>query len=217
VLGRNAGSTVSNTGEDIDVAFPVIQSDSVASAKTIDRGRGIGIDVGMAWRGGPLTLSATVRNLYNSFAWDTTGFVYRPGTVQFDGTSGDAQLDMETYANAPASLKDAVHNATYARQIAVGGAWRVNEKLLLSGDVRQHVGPGVEVGPRSHVGVATEYRPVSLLSLRGGLALITGGYQLGGGAGIDIGPMSVSGSVGQRRGAFGADNIAAFGLSFGDR
>ncbi len=217
ILGRNTGSTVSNTGGDIDVSFPVIQSDSAASARTIDRGRGIGVDVGAAWRGGPLTISATVRNLYNSFAWDTAGFVYRPGTVRFDGTSGDAQIDMESYANAPSELKHAVQGATYARQFSVGGAWRVNEKLLVAGDVRQHLGAGVPTGPRSHFGVATEYRPIRALTMRGGIALITGGYQLGGGAGIDVGPMSVSASVGQRRGAFGADNMAAFGLSFGDR
>lgn len=217
VLGRNVGSVVSSTDGDIDIAFPIIQSDSVASARTIDRGRGLGIDVGAAWRAGPLSLSASVRNLYNSFAWDTAGFVYRPGRVQFDGTTGDAQFDMEGYANAPAELKDAVRNFTYARQIVVGGAWRVNEKFLLTGDVRQHVGTGIEIGPRSHIGVATEIRPVSFLPLRAGYAQITGGYQLGAGAGIDVGPVSVSASVGRRRGGFGADNMAAFGLTFGDR
>ena len=59
-----------------------------------------------------------------------------------------------------------------------GGARRVNQKLLISGDVGQLVGTG---------------------------------------AGIGVGPMSVSASVGQRRGRFGADHLAAFGLSFGDR
>ena len=217
VLGRNLGSVVSSTNGAIDVAFPIIQSDSVASRNAIDRGRGVGIDVGAAWRGGPLSLSATVRNLYNLFAWDTSGFVYRPGRVQFDGTAGDAQFDIEAYANAPAELKDAVRSFTYARQIVVGGAWRANRKVLLSADVRHHVGTGVEIGPRSHLGIATEFRPVSFLPLRAGYAQITGGYQLGAGAGIDIGPVSISASVGRRRGGFGSDDIAAFGLTFGDR
>jgi hypothetical protein len=217
VLGQNIGSVVSNTGGDIDVAFPIIQSDSVANRSSIDRGRGVGIDVGAAWRGGPLSLSASVRNLYNSFAWDTAGFVYRPGRVQFDGTTGDAQFDMEAYTNAPAELKDAVRRFTYARQISVGGAWRVNPKFLLSADVRQHVGTGMEVGPRSHVGVAAEVRPFSFLPLRAGYAQITGGYQLGAGAGVDLGPVSISASVGRRRGGFGEDTMAAFGLTFGDR
>ena len=217
VLGRNLGSVVSGTDGDIDVAFPIIQSDSVVSASALDRGRGLGIDVGAAWRGGRLSLSASVRNLYNSFAWDTSGFVYRPGRVQFDGTTGDAQFDMEPYANAPTELKDAVRSFAYARQIVAGGAWRVNEKLLLAADVRHHVGEGVEIGPRSHVGVATEIRPASFLPLRVGYAQITGGYQLGAGMGVDIGPVSISASVGRRRGQVGSDDIAAFGLTFGDR
>ena len=217
VLGRNAGSVVSGTDGDIDVAFPIIQSDSVASTRAFDRGRGVGIDVGAAWRGGPLSVSATVRNLYNSFAWDTAGFVYRPGRVQFDGTTGDAQFEMEAYTNAPVELKDAVRSFTYARQVVLGGAWRVNEKFLLSADVRQHLGRGIEIGPRSHVGVGTELRPFSFLPLRAGYAQITGGYQLGAGAGIDVGPVSISASVGRRRGGFGGDNMAAFGVTFGDR
>ncbi len=217
VLGRNLGSTVSGTAGDIDVAFPVIQSDSVASRRAIDRGHGVGVDVGAAWRGGPLSLGATVKNLYNSFAWDTTGFLYRPGTVRFDGTTGDAQFAMEGYANAPVELKEAVRSFRYARQLVVGGAWRVNDRVLLSVDVRQHVGAGMEIGPRSHAGVATEIRPFAFLPLRAGYAQITGGYQLGAGAGIEVGPMSISASVGRRRSGFGSDDMAAFGLTFGDR
>ena len=217
VLGRNLGSTVSGTTGDIDVAFPVIQSDSVASSNAIDRGRGMGIDVGAAWRGGPVSISASVRNLYNSFAWDTTSFVYRPGTVQFDGTSGDAQFEMEAYGNAPQELKAAVRSFTYARQLVIGAAWRANDRFLLSADVRQHMGTGTEIGPRSHVGLATEIRPFSFLPLRAGYAQITGGYQLGAGAGLELGPMSLSASVGRRRSGFGSDDMAAIGLTFGDR
>ena len=217
VLGRNVGSVVSATTGDIDLAFPIIQSDSVASTSAIDRGRGVGIDIGAAWRAGPLSVSASVRNLYNTFAWDTTGFVYRPGQVQFDGTSGDAQFDMEAYANAPAELKDAVREFRFARQIVVGGAWRRSDRLVVSADVRQHVGEGITNGPRSHLGVATELRPLSFLPLRAGYAQITGGYQLGAGAGLDLGPVSLSASVGRRRRGFGTDDMAAFGLTFGDR
>jgi hypothetical protein len=217
ILGRNVGSVVSATTGDIDLAFPIIQSDSIARMSAIDRGRGVGIDVGAAWRAGRLSVSASVRNLYNTFAWDTAGFVYRAGQVQFDGTSGDAQFEMEAYANAPAELRDAVREFTFARQIVVGGAFRRSDRFLVSADLRQHVGAGITNGPRSHVGVAMELRPLSFLPLRTGYAQITGGYQLGAGAGLDLGPVSISASVGRRRGGFGSDDMAAFGLTFGDR
>jgi hypothetical protein len=217
VMGRNVGSIVSGTDGDIDLAFPIIQSDSVASTGAIDRGRGIGMDVGAAWRGGPLSLSATVKNVYNTFAWDTASFVYRPGRVQFDGSTGDAQFEMEAYANAPGSLKDEVRSFAYARQLVIGGAWRAGERLLVTGDVRQYLGNGIEMGPRSHIGVGVELRPLSFLPLRAGYSQITGGYQLGAGAGVNLGPMSIAASVGRRRGGFGNDDVAAFGLTFGDR
>jgi len=124
---------------------------------------------------------------------------------------------MEGYANAPAELREAVRSFRYARQLVVGGAWRVNGRVLLSADVRQHVGAGLEIGPRSHAGVATEIRPFAFLPLRAGYAQITGGYLLGAGAGIEVGPMSISASVGRRRSGFGSDNMTAFGLTFGDR
>ena len=217
VLGQNLGSTVSGTDGEIDMAFPLIQSDSAAGAGAFDRGRGVGVDVGAAWRGGPLSLSASVRNLYNSFAWDTTVFVYRPGRVQFDGTSGDAQFDMEAYANAPEELKQAVRNFTYARQLAMGAAWRANKRVLLSADVRHHLGDGTEVGPRSHIGVGAEIRPLAFLPLRAGYAHVTDGYQIGVGAGINLGPVNVAASLGRRKDAFGANDMAAVGLTFGDR
>ena len=217
VMGRNIGSSVSGTSGDIDVAFPVIQSDSVANASSLDRGRGFGIDVGAAWQGGPLSVSASLRNLYNSFAWDTSSFVYRPGRVQFDGTTGDAQFDMEAYTNAPEELKSAVRSFTYARQLVVGGAWRLNRNLLVSADVRQHVGEGLTVGPRSHIGLGAEVRPFTFLPLRAGYARVTDGYQLGAGAGLELGPVNLSASVGRRSSAFGTDDMAAFGLTFGDR
>lgn len=217
VMGRNVGSTVSGTEGDIDVAFPVIQSDSVASLRSLDRGRGIGVDVGAAWQGGPLSVSASVKNLYTSFAWDTAGFVYRPGRVQFDGSTGDAELDMEAYANAPEALKAAVRDFSYARQLVVGGAWRVNPRVLVSGDVRQHVGDGLAVGARSHIGVAAEVRPFTFLPLRAGVARVTDGYQLGAGAGVELGSMNLSASVGRRTGVFGPNDMVAFGLTFGDR
>ena len=217
VMGRNVGSTISGTEGDIDVAFPVIQSDSVASTSSLDRGRGIGVDVGAAWRGGPLSLSASVRNLYNDFAWDTASFVYRPGRVQFDGTSGDAQFDMEAYTNAPEELKSAVRSFTYARQLVVGGAWQVSRRMLVSADVRQHVGEGLTVGARSHVGLAAEIRPFMFLPLRAGYARITEGHQIGAGAGLELGPMNLSASVGRRSSPFGTNDMIAFGLTFGDR
>ena len=217
VMGRNIGSSVSGTEGDIDVAFPVIQSDSVASVRSLDRGRGIGVDVGAAWQGGPLSISASVRNLLNNFAWDTASFVYRPGRVQFDGTAGNAEFDMEAYANAPDELKDAVRNFTYARQLVVGGAWRMNRKFLVSADVRQHVGEGLTVGARSHVGVGAEIRPLMFLPLRAGYARVTDGYQAGAGVGLELGPVNLSASVGRRSSAFGTDDMAAFGLTFGDR
>ena len=216
VHGQNTGSTVTGTGE-VNLAFPIIQSDSFGPRPNVDRGRGIGVDLGAAWRGGPLTIGVAMQNVINTFAWDTASFVYRAGRVQFDGTTREASFDVEPYANAPAAIKDAVNALTYEPRLLIGASWAASRILTVNVDVRRYVGEGLEIGPESHAGVGAELRLFPFIPLRAGYARIAGGHQLGAGAGVEIGPVRFSASYGQRTTEFGTDDMAAVGLTFGAR
>ncbi len=217
VQGRNVGSSVPGTAGDIDVAFPIIQSDTEASARSLDRGRGFGVDVGAAWTGGPLSVAAAIQNVVNTFAWDTAGFVYRPGRVRFDGENRDADFDLEAYAGAPAEIRQAVSEFGFGPKIVVGASWQVGRALLLAADLRHEIGKDRELGPRSHLGAGAELRMIPMLPLRAGLSAVTGGYQLGAGAGLELGRVNLAASIGRRATDFGSDQMAAVELTFGAR
>jgi hypothetical protein len=218
IHGQNVGSAVSGGTGDLDVAFPVIQSDTAASAGSFDRGRGFGLDVGAAWQGGPFSMSVAVQNVYNTFAWDTAGFHYRPGTVRFDGATREAEFDVEGYGNAPDVIKREISEFRFQPRLAVGAAWQVSDAFLLSADVRHELGDKArELGPRSHMGAGAEVRWIRAMPLRAGFAVISGGYQIGAGMGLELGGVNLSGSIGQRATDYGHDRMAALGLTFGAR
>ena len=71
------------------------------------------------------------------------------------------------------------------------------DKLTLTADGSTRIGDGIEVGPKMHVGVGAELRVIPLLPLRAGVAAITDGFQVAGGAGLHVGPfeLGVAGSL----------------------
>jgi hypothetical protein len=214
VHGQNVGSSVTGTGE-VNLAFPIIQSDTFGPSPNVDRGRGFALDLAAAWRGGPLTVGVAMQNVFSSFAWDTTGFYYRPGRVQFDGTTREAEFDVDVYANAPAEVKAAVDGLTYEPQLLIGAAWRVGRRLTVAADVRRYVGDGLEIGPESHAGIGAELRLFPFIPFRAGFAKVAGGTQLGVGTGLEFGGVNLSASYGRRSTELGTDDMAAFGLTFG--
>ncbi len=60
------------------------------------------------------------------------------------------------------------------------------------------------MGPKLHAGVGAEYRGLRILHLRGGAAVVTRGFQFGGGLSLE-------------RGSLEDGAIAQVGLSFGGR
>jgi hypothetical protein len=191
---QDNGSVV--TPNNVTVAFPMIYSSDALA------GMGGGLDVGLAWRKGMTTLGFTVQNAFNSFSWDTTKFKAKLGTATFDGINYKTNFDDTTYAAAPAEMRQALENEKFTPTIAFGVALRPGSSLLLTADVRQQTGTGIQLGPRSHVGIGAEFTGLEFLPLRAGVAKISDGWQAAAGVGfrfwhLDIG---VAGSVRDRNG-----------------
>jgi hypothetical protein len=189
---QDNGSLV--TQDNIGVSFPAIYTDSnhVGSA-----GSGVGVDLGLAWTDGATTFGVTARNLVNTFAWSTSALASTPGTVTFNGTDpSKTNFDAAPYASAPASMRAALEAEKFKPELAVGVARRM-DKVTLTADGSTRIGDGIEIGPRMHVGVGAELRFIPLLPLRAGVAAITDGFQVAGGAGLHLGPfeLGVAGSV----------------------
>ena len=84
--------------------------------------------------------------------------------------------------------------------------------VLVAGCVHYRFGEGIALDPQFHLGPGVEYRPIDFLHLRGGLAVVTGGIQFGGGLSLILGPVNLAAAVAGQPGGV----IAQLGLSFGN-
>jgi hypothetical protein len=217
VHGRDLGSTLTADPLEVDIAFPIVQTDSTFEDSDGNYGRGMGLDIGAAWTGGPWRAAVTVKNVFHNFSWDTSKMYYRPGTARFDADdSSDTEFDVRPYSEAPAAIRETVEAQTFEPVVSFGGAYAMS-RITVSADLRQRVGDGIHTGPKSHIGFGLEARPVRFLPIRLGAAKVTGGTQLGAGAGLEFGGFNLGVSAGRRTTEFGAEGMGALTVSIGTR
>jgi hypothetical protein len=201
---QDAGSQV--TGSNVAISFPAIYGDE------FDLGRGVGMDVGLAWHAGALTAGITAQNVFNTFAWDTTKLKARLGTASFNGTTSTSDFSDTTYSLAPAAMREQVAADKFTPTIAGGLAWQAANSLLLTADARAQTGDGIKLGPRSQVGVGLEFTGVGFFPIRLGAAKIPDGYQAGAGFGLRLGENHIGVSAMLRDRGLGRETGAMLNL-----
>lgn len=195
LLGENQGSRIT-ADPVIDLRFPIV---STRRAGERDNGTGVGLDMGAAFTRGDVTIAATVHNVVNTFEWNTRNLVYRPGTALLDGTRHETSFEETAFAQAPAELRSRVADLKYRPVFRAGIAWTASEKLLLTADVHSKSGDAtLTPGPKFHAGGGAQYRLLPFMLVRAGGAVITDGFQVGGGLGLELGPVSLHGSLARR-------------------
>lgn len=196
-MGQDNGSVAS--ANSVDVKFPVVYTNPDSSAVV---GNGVGLDLGGAWHSNKLTLGATLQNVMNTFKWDQTKFVSKPGNAFFNGTSNTTDFNDQSYTLAPQTLRDRVAADKFKPAIAVGGALELNSFTTVSADARQQLTGGISTTPDTQLGAGVEFRWIPLLTLRGGAQYITSGFGVGGGVGLHLGPyeLGVAASLLERNG-----------------
>lgn len=215
VRAEDRGSVLSSDPLRIEANFPAVHTSTEEAG--VNNGSGIGVDLGAAWRGGSWTVAAALKNVINTFAWDETKLAFRPGHALFDRDTTSTDFDERPFAQAPQFLKDAIAELKYDPVVAVGIAFRPGSGLAVSADFRQRLGEGIALEPKTHAGVGVELRPLPVLPLRGGIAVVTGGFQISGGAGLEFGAINLTAAAASRSGDLGTDTIGMFALSFGGR
>ncbi len=204
--GQDQNSSISASPIVVNLNFPVISTDT---ASLFNNGAGAGLDVGMAYQAGKLTVSGAMQNVFNSFKWDQAKLSYRPATAFFNGdSSSTGTFDAQPMSQAPTALVGQVLDLKYKPVILAGVAYRVSPRLIVDGDFHQRLGDGgMQFGPKMQLGAGAEFRPVSFIPLRAGAAVVTGGSQFAGGVGLDVGTFSMNASIARRSDDIGTSTI----------
>lgn len=212
-VARDQGGSVQSDPIQVNIDFPMVSPDE--NNIKPNNGSGVGLDVGFQMKRHGLALGAAVMNVFNTFAWKTDNLVYRAGTAVLDQGTDSTNFDKQAYSLAPTALKSAVDGMTFKPVVSVGGAYDVRPDFTVSADLRSRLGDGMSIDPKMHLGAGAEYRGLKVLYLRAGAALITDGYEYGGGLSLVLGPLDISAAGALEGGNVGNVGLAQFTLSFG--
>ncbi|HKG93153.1 MAG TPA: hypothetical protein VKA84_14710 [Gemmatimonadaceae bacterium] len=217
VRGRDAGTALTARPLEVDIKFPVVQSDT--SYDDFQVGSGVGLDLGAAWQGGRWSVALSTQNLVSTFAWDESKLYYRRGAAFFDIDTSSTNFDPLPFDSLGAGvLRQGVLDFRFKPMLRLGAAFRANDRTVLSADFHQKLSDGFGTEPDTHAGLGAEYRPVRWLPLRAGAAALTGGYLVSGGLGVELAAFNLAASIARRQtDALGSGAIAMFGVSFGGR
>ena len=211
-LGRDVGSTFAGEPTQLASRFPVIQTDT--SYRSLDNGRGVGLDVGFQWESPRWGAGLALENLVQTFAWEREGLWFRPGTALFDADLSESDFGARPAREAPLALREAVTDFSLGRTLSVGVVHRPGERLLLGGEVKARFAAQPARGPPLEVGATVEALPTPRLPLLGHLAIVRGGARMGGGATWVAGRFQLSSAISRLTGEIDS-TLWMFALSLG--
>ncbi len=228
LVGGSTSSSIQDEPIRATLNLPIIQTaDSyigdLISSKSVwklprSNGDGIGVDVGFMLEHRRLSLGASVQNILNTFSWDKSKLIYRPGTALFEFGQSNSDFTEAPYVSAPANLRALIDKMDFEPSLRAGAALDLTRDLTVSGDLHTQFGDGgISLSPKFHLGLGAEFRGMKILYLRGGAAVITDGIQYGGGATLVLGPVNISAAGALQTGTLGEQVLGQVALSFGGR
>jgi hypothetical protein len=212
--GEDGGTVTRVSPLEVEVRFPLLLTDP-ESEGGFRRGAGLGLDLALAWEGGGWSVAAVGQNVFNTFQWDLETMLFRPGEALFDEANRISDFDERPASQAPEGLRRRVEELTFEPVAVLAVAREATPSLTFMADLRRRLGDGLDLGPRSHVGMGLEYRPAPSIPLRGGVAWVTDAIQLGGGLGLALGRLHLGLAGTIQRGDAGDGASGVFALSWG--
>ena len=215
-VAREQGGGTTGDPVTVNANLPSVTVDSDDPDGNI--GTGVGLDLGFQMKQGGVSFGVTARNVINTFEWDTTELFYRPGTAAFSQGENETDFDQQPYESAPDTLRTLVEGMIFKPSISAGVALDLSPDFTVSGDVHSRFSDeGISADPKFRAAGGFEFRGLKVLHLRGGLAAITGGTEIAGGASLVLGPISLSAAAAKRQGEDLDAVLGQFTLSFGGR
>ena len=215
---RDNGSTLTSNPVAVQLDAPMVLTDT----STINNGSGFGLDVGAAWAFGEFRVGASLQNIINTFQWNTDDLYYMPVKATFDESSRESEIDeILPLSSAPAALREEltarIDNSKPRPTLALGGAYTGFRFLTLAADIRQRFGDGLELGPKTHIGVGAELKVIPFVPLRAGVTSLSGGMRYSGGIGFEFGVVNLQANASLMESDGRSDTLGGFTISFGGR
>ena len=215
---RDNGSTITSNPIEVTLDLPVVMTDT----SSINAGSGMGFDLGASWKVGRLTMSATAKDVVNTFAWNTDNLYYIPATALINQDTSVTQIDsILPLSSAPQGLQDVltqrIEDATIKPSLALGVAWKGSDRLTLTADLRQRFGTGIQLGPETQIGVGAELKLIPFIPLRAGVTSLSGGMRYSGGLGLEFGVFNLQAAASLLEIDGRNDTTFGFTMSFGGR
>lgn len=218
VVARDGGSFLTSDPISVELDFPVMMPE-FDGYRFDDHGDGIGMDLGVVLEGSPLTLGVVVENVFNTFEWRLDGYSYTPGQALFNEDERESDFDEVPLAEAPEDVRAEflalADEFKLERRVAVGASLEALPRMRLFGNVQKSLTDGMGFDPDFYGGVGVEWSLLSFFPVRAHGAVITDGYELGGGASLVLGPVHFSGGLGMRSDSTQDSLLGTFTLSFG--
>lgn len=211
VMARDLGSLVGADPVAVELNFPLVTP--AGRSMGWDRGRGVGLDLGSAWSAGPWTGFLTVQDAVNTFGWDLAQMEFRPGTAAFEEGRGSSDFEPRPLEEAPDALLSEVEDLSFRPALVVGAGYSGTGDLRVSAQLRRKGAGGIRPGPRTQAGVGAEWGRWSAVPLRVGVAYVSDGVRVGGGAGLVFRSMALSAALLHESGPRGSGHHLSLGLS----
>ncbi len=175
-------------------------------------GQGWAIDLGAAAHWGALTGGIAVQNLFQNLSWNAESFELTLLSSQADfdsASSSDTTLAFNQLTpDDQQRISDFLEQADFPTRLRLGGLYRLDNGLSISGDYEEVLGGLLRTGWSRSFSVGVEFRPISVLPLRAGLATSFSQAAYSGGLGIYAQFVHLDFAV-ARRGLTGGDGLVA--------
>lgn len=214
VVGRDLGTSLDGDPLEGEVHFPILSN---GRHDDLHHGTGVALDLGAAWEGGRLSLGLAVRNLLDTFEWDLSDLVYRPGTVLFDQEDAESDFDERPARSAPGHLRAAALALGFGSAVEAGLAWTVGPDLRLAASGERRWGDDPIPAWRTRAGVGAEWLLHERAPLRAHVGVAGGSMEMGGGASVRLGPVWIGVAGSLRPGGADEGSSGSVGVSWNAR
>lgn len=215
---RDNGSTITSDPVAVTIDAPMVVTDTAE----VMNGRGVGFDIGATWVLGNLTASAVVHDIVSTFKWDTENLYYLPVRATFDQNDSESEIDsLLPLSSAPQPLRDQLRaritSAEVQPALALGVVWTGVSRLTLAADLRTRFGDGIDLGPKTQVGLGAELRLIPYVPLRAGVTSRGEAIRYSGGLGFEFGVVNLQAAAHTTSAEGRSDSGFGLTLSFGGK